>query len=345
MSAISIGSRLHTRTALALAALGVAVLLSGGALGAQPPLANGALADAQPCAPTSPSYDDYLKALASRPAGDARDTPFDEVTFRRNYPREWFDALYDARRVRCRRIVYGSDGFRVVGFVVEPVAAPGTRHPVVVFNRGGNQAFGAIRTADLMEFAGWALDGYVVVGSQYRGNDGGTGREEFGGADVADVLHLLTLARTLPSVDPAQAFMYGFSRGGMMTYLALARGADVRAAAVLGGPADLTEGLRHRPEMETVYRELMPAYDDRRAEHLRTRSATAWLERLQVPLLILHGGADWRVWPGEALAVGTGLQRLGRPFELTIYAGDDHPMTRNLPDVRRRLRAWFAGHR
>jgi dipeptidyl aminopeptidase/acylaminoacyl peptidase len=102
--------------------------------------------------------------------------------------------------------------------------------------------------------------------------------------------------------------------------------------------------MRHRPEMETVYRELMPEYDARRAEHLRARSAATWPERLSVPLLILHGGADWRVWPGETLAVAAGLQRLGRAYELVVYAGDDHPMAANLPDVRARLRAWFARH-
>ncbi len=305
--------------------------------------ADGALLSEEPCAASPMSFDEYVAFLASRPAGDPRDTLFNEATFRRNHPREWFEALSDERRVRCRRITYGSDGLRVTGFIVEPASPASTaRHPLIVFNRGGNQAFGAIRTADLMEFAGWALDGYVVVASQYRGNDGGEGREEFGGAEVADVLNILALGRQLPLVDPDRVFMYGFSRGGMMTYLALAHGAEVRAAAVLGGPGDLAEGLRHRPEMETVYRELMPDYEARKAEHLRARSAAAWPERLSAPLLILHGGADWRVWPGVALAVAAGLQQRGHPYELVIYEGDDHPMTANLPEVRARLRAWFS---
>jgi dipeptidyl aminopeptidase/acylaminoacyl peptidase len=133
-----------------------------------------------------------------------------------------------------------------------------------VYNRGGNREFGSIRTADLMEFAGLALDGFVVLASQYRGNDGGEGAEEFGGADVADVLHLIALGRSLPEVDPDRIYMYGFSRGGMMTYLALKHGAKVRAAAVIGGPADLLSGLARRPEMEGEYRETMPEYDKRK---------------------------------------------------------------------------------
>jgi len=66
--------------------------------------------------------------------------------------------------------------------------------------------------------------------------------------------------------------MHGVSRGGMMTFRALAAGLRVRAAATVGAPADLAMGLTHRPEMEEVYRDLMPGYATRKAEHLRARS-------------------------------------------------------------------------
>jgi hypothetical protein len=37
----------------------------------------------------------------------------------------------------------------------------------------------------------------VVVASQYRGNGGGEGHEEFGGAEVHDILNLIPLAKSL----------------------------------------------------------------------------------------------------------------------------------------------------
>jgi len=326
------------------AGLMVATALSGRsqvAAQAKPP--DGTLLSQAGCTLGGDTFDAYVAAIKSRPGADPKDTPFDEATFRRNTPAAWFTAIQQSSGVRCRKISYASDGLRVTGFIVEPTT-PGP-HPAVVFNRGGNQAFGAIRTADLMEFAGWALDGYVVLASQYRGNDGGEGKEEFGGADVNDVVNLFALARTLPSVDGNALFMYGFSRGGMMTYQALRRGVPVKAAAVIGGSPDLAEGLRHRPEMEEVYRELMPDYGARKAEHLQARSASAWVDDIRVPVLMMHGGADWRVWPGSTLSLASALQALGKPYELVVYGGDDHPLTRNLPDARARLRAWFARHR
>jgi len=248
---------------------GVVALLSSSGQAAHAP-ADGALVAEAPCVVSSPTYGDYVTALKGRAAADPKDTGFDEAAFRRNTPEAWFLALKGAGGVRCRRITYGSDGLRVTGFIVEP-STPG-RHPAVIFNRGGTQHFGAIRTADLVEFAGWALDGYVVVASQYRGNDGGEGREEWGGADVHDIVNLAVLARALPSVEPEALYMHGVSRGGMMTYRALAAGLRVRAAATVGAPADLAMGLTHRPEMEEVYRDLMPGYATRKAEHLRARS-------------------------------------------------------------------------
>jgi len=306
------------------------------------PPRDGELVAEAPCVVSSPSYDDYVAFLKARPPADPKDTAFDEAAFRRNTPEPWFRALKAGDGVRCRRITYGSDGLRVTGFIVEPTTAG--PHPIVVFNRGGTQAFGAIRTGDLVELAGWALDGYVVVASQYRGNDGGEGAEEWGGADVNDVRHLATLARALPNVSPEALYMYGLSRGGMMTLLALKAGLRVRAAATIGAPTDLALGLTLRPEMEEVYRDLMPDYVRRTDEHLRARSAVLWPDALTTPLLMLHGGADWRVSPADALALATRLQARGRPYELVVYADDDHPLTVNWAEARARIRAWFRRH-
>lgn len=68
------------------------------------------------------------------------------------------------------------------------------------------------------KMASW---GYVVVASQYRGNDGGEGIEQFGGDDVNDVLNLIPVLNQLPKADTSRVGIEGGSRGGMMTYLAM----------------------------------------------------------------------------------------------------------------------------
>jgi dipeptidyl aminopeptidase/acylaminoacyl peptidase len=58
-------------------------------------------------------------------------------------------------------------------------------------------------------------------------------------------------------------------------------------------------------------------------------------------LLILHGGADWRVDTTNALALAQKLQASGKTYELVIYAGDDHGLSFNSADGDKRIIAWF----
>ena len=137
-----------------------------------------------------------------------------------------------------------------------------------------------------------AANGFVVLASQYRGNDGGEGLEQFGGADVGDVETLVSLASSLPYADPKNIFFYGLSRGGMMTFLALARGVTVNAAAVVGGIYDL-QGLMaatklRMPGVANRVMTLIPDYSSRGAAALAERSVMAWPEKLAVPLLMIQ---------------------------------------------------------
>lgn len=175
-------------------------------------------------------------------------------------------AFFEPRFTRVRqgavsisRLVYSSDGHRVVAFLLRPRSTPGRRHPAIIYNRGGNRDFGALDLPSLLDLSGLVEHGYVVVASQYRGVDGGDGQEEFGGADVDDVLNLLPLLGRQRDVDTTRIGMMGWSRGGMMTYLALARTDRIVAAAVGAGLADLVESAKARPDLaQEVYAELMP---------------------------------------------------------------------------------------
>lgn len=239
-------------------------------------------------------------------------------------------------------IVYASDGLRVHGYLARPTAAG--KHPAVIVNRGGNRGFGAWSdegaARSLGRLASW---GYVVVASQYRGNVGGEGVDEFGGADVDDVLNLIPLLESLEDVDAGRIGMYGWSRGGMMTYLALARTDRIRAAVVGAGMADAFESTRSRPEMEEVFRELAPGYDEHEEESLRARSAVRWAETMcpTTPILILHGTGDWRVSPTQALEIAGKLLEAKHPYRLVMFEGGSHGLEEFPDEVRTLVRDWL----
>ena len=63
----------------------------------------------------------------------------------------------------CLRIQYISHGLRVVGYIVKPRNTGDTRHPVIVYNRGGCRDIGKIDTWNLLDFHAFASQGFVVL--------------------------------------------------------------------------------------------------------------------------------------------------------------------------------------
>ncbi len=248
------------------------------------------------------------------------------------------------KKVEMEEIYYMSDGLRVKAYLAYPKNAD--HLPVIIYNRGGNREFSKIypyRVVDILaRMASW---GYVAVGTQYRGNDGGDGEEEFGGADVNDVLNLFPLLEKLPQADTGRIGMMGKSRGGMMTYLTLMQTDKVKAAVIIGGVTDLQvmNGSRGN-EMETyVYRELIPGYDSNKDSLLRIRSAINRVDEIcrSCPVLLMHGTADWRVPPEESLHMAAEFQKRKIPYRLVMIEGEDHGLTTRKEESNQFARNWF----
>jgi dipeptidyl aminopeptidase/acylaminoacyl peptidase len=238
-------------------------------------------------------------------------------------------------------MVYSSDGLKINGFVVTPVEQ-GT-YPVIIYNRGGNSVMGELTYPAVYSILGSiAKEGYVVVASQYRGSAGSEGTDEFGGRDVNDVVNLLDVLPEIAGADTTNVGMYGWSRGGMMTYLALARTNRLKAIAVGGAPSDLEASIT-RPEMEKVFELSIPAYKQNKEEELRKRSVLKWVDKLpkNVPVLMMHGNADWRVDVSQTLNLALEFKKYAIPYRLVIFEGSDHGITQHKEEVNTQVIQWF----
>ena len=247
--------------------------------------------------------------------------------------------------VILEEIFYESDGLKVKAYLVTPKKSVIGGYPSIIYNRGGNRDFGQLNEYKMVfilaRTASW---GYNVVASQYRGNDGGEGLEEFGGKDVNDVLNLIPLVEELPNSNPNKIGMYGWSRGGMMTYLALMKTSKIKAAVVGGAIADLRMMYETRDDgMEEVFIELMPNYEIDKEKLLRERSAVFNADKLSktTPILLLHGTADWRVVPEESLNMALALQKANVPYRLVMFEGGDHGLNDFDDEVNNFTRSWF----
>jgi dipeptidyl aminopeptidase/acylaminoacyl peptidase len=295
---------------------------------------------------------EHDRAQVSTTAAIAAQSPCQFTTFeeqtsftRRFYSKAEYERAKTNASTECLRIHYLSDGLKVVGFLVKPRDAQGRRYPVIIYNRGGVQDIGKIDAPNILDFYELAANGFVVLASQYRGNDGGEGLDEVGGADVADVVNLVSLASSLPYADPKNIFFYGLSRGGMMTFLALARGVTVNAAAVVGGVYDMQGVMevakQHMPGVANRVMKLIPDYSSRGIAALAERSVMQWPEKITVPLLMIHGGDDEEVPVWQALMFAAKLSSLRKDYELIVYAKEIHEALNNRRDRDTRILAWF----
>jgi len=290
------------------------------------------------------TYEEWLAQLKRRSEAMLAKWPAIEAEARRAYPPEMFREFKET--VDCSRMIYASDGLKIVGFILKPRASASVRYPVVIYNHGGNSQVSNIDDTSLLRLGWLVRAGYVVIASQYRGCGGSEGGDEVGGADVADVLSLIPLIESLPYADPANIGMLGWSRGGMMTFLALAKSCRISAAVIGSAPTDLFAEIEKRPAMETLLRNSVPDYAANKEAALKARSAQYWPEKLckTTPILLLQGGDDQRCVPESALNMGLQLQRSRRPFRLIFFESGSHGLSEHQEEVNRQTILWFEKH-
>ncbi len=99
--------------------------------------------------------------------------------------------------------------------------------------------------------------------------------------------------KSMEPVDAEHVGVVGFSFGGYLTLLSLARQPDLFAAAVaFYGGRDLLTEYHDNPSVRPLLKELMGGTPDEKPEVYRAQSPALMANRIKTPLLILCGTAD-----------------------------------------------------
>ena len=282
------------------------------------------------------------KLLSVKPITDISNTPvYNRITHDVEGETVWKPKYQYLDSIEMNGITYLSDGLKVTGLLVKPKKLG--NYPCIIYNRGGNREFGKLLIYHAAVTLGeLANEGYVVIASNYRGNGRSEGQEEFGGSDVNDVINLIDVLKEVDGADTERIGMYGWSRGGMMTYLALTKTDQIDVACTGGAKSDMTK--IDRPEMEqSVYSELIPNYKENKEEELRKRSALYFIDEFpkNVPILLLHGSSDWRVKATNSLNLALAFEENKIPYRLKIFEGADHGITQFKEEVNQEVYDWF----
>jgi pimeloyl-ACP methyl ester carboxylesterase len=186
-------------------------------------------------------------------------------------------------------------------------------------------------------------EGWRVVAPNVRGSTG-YGRTYTHLDDVRkrmdSVRDLRDLVRELVrqgKAQPGRIGLVGGSYGGFMVLSAASTYPELWGAAVdLVGIANFVSFLEHTGVWRRALREAEYGSLATDRDFLESISPIHHAERIQAPLLVIHGRNDPRVPVGEAEQITATLRALGRPVELLVFDNEGHGIVRR----ENQLTAW-----
>jgi dipeptidyl aminopeptidase/acylaminoacyl peptidase len=250
--------------------------------------------------------------------------------------------------MRVQRVMYPSGKEIVPGYIFSPRKLDtAKKYPGLIVVHGGFHSHLDWRFFDLIDFA--VTKGYVVMFPEYHGSSGygdQVYKNNYGTSDLADVLAATDyLVKSHPYVDGNRLGIYGHSRGGMVTLLAIEKApTKFKAAVDVAGLVDFLAFMAYKPD----WRRQETATDAVFGGKLPSENLAPYMEitplnhvdAIQTPLFIAATTGDKTV----PLTLHTGrlvdaLKARNKVHEVKIYenAPGDHIFIFGDSDERRDL--------
>jgi len=257
------------------------------------------------------------------------------------------DAL--AGQVTAKSITWKHDGFDVQGWLTGPLnVEPGKKYPMIVLVHGGPSS--AVQpqymwkgtTNDLVQH------GFFVFQANPRGSFGQgeaftkANVKDFGGGDLGDILAGVDAVEKVAPVDDKRLGVYGHSYGGFMTMWTVTHSQRFKAAVAGAGIANWVSYYGQNG----IDQWMVPffgstVYDD--ASVYDRLSPIRYIKAAKTPTFIYVGERDVECPPAQSLEFHHGLDAMGVPNALVIYAGEGHGIreAENKADLKKRILGWF----
>lgn len=252
-------------------------------------------------------------------------------------------------QVTARSIHWKNEGFDVQGWLTGPAnVEPGKTYPMIVQVHGGPSS--AVQptymwkgtTNDLVQH------GFFVFQANPRGSFGQgeaftrANVKDFGGGDLRDILAGVDAVEKVAPIDDKRLGVYGHSYGGFMSMWVVTHSTRFKAAVAGAGIANWVSYYGQNGIDQwmvpffgsTVYDD--PAVYDRLSP-IRTIKAA------RTPTFIYVGERDVECPPAQSLEFHHGLDAMGVPNALVIYAGEGHGIrdAERKEDLKKRILGWF----
>jgi dipeptidyl-peptidase 4 len=199
--------------------------------------------------------------------------------------------------------------------IVDVYGGPGIQQ---VLNRWAGSGFTQILTR-----AGYVVFQLDNRGTAFRGTAFQAPiHDRLGDIEVTDQVLGARWLGSQPFVDPKRIGVWGWSYGGYMTLMLMFKAPDVFRAGVAGAP--VTDWTLY----DTHYTERYLDRPQDNAVGYAASSALPYAKDLKGKLLVMHGMADDNVLFVNSTKLFSRLQDLDKPFEVMVYPGAKHGLTR-----------------
>ena len=304
------------------------------------------------------SPDGRLIAYYSEDAQHDSDLWLTDLDFRKRRRLTVMNPQFDQYEMGASRLVdwLSDDGERLHGALLLPPGYDGGRLPLIVWVYGGLSLSDYVNTFGLTDKGPFnaqilATRGYAVLLPDAPLHIG-TPMLDL----TKDILPGVNRLIDMDIVDPGRLGLIGRSFGGFCTLALLVQTKRFKAAIDIDGFGDLVGasgqmGADGGAFLATIAEHGGPSMGGTLWEH-RARyienSPIFYFDRVETPLLIIHGSEDTSVAPFLGDEVFLGLRRLGKEAEYAKYTGEDHAppywQYQNQVDVCKRILRWLSVH-
>jgi dipeptidyl aminopeptidase/acylaminoacyl peptidase len=222
------------------------------------------------------------------------------------------------------------DGLTIHGVLYRPTElGVGAHPPLLVSVHGGPTGQSGAVWSPVIQY--FVQRGWAVLAPNARGSSGyGRAyiqalRDEWGGADMADVLAGIEHVCGEGWADAGRVVIWGGSAGGYSALLLPALYPDhFKAAVSLFGVSDLFGLARTTHRLEAHYLDRIVGPLPETAARYRERSPVYRVASFGAPVLMLQGDKDVAVTPDQAQAMVDALRAAGKSCILHVYEGEGH---------------------
>lgn len=247
-------------------------------------------------------------------------------------------ALVDVKLAPMNSVqIRGPEGISMPGYLTLPLESSGKMLPTVVYPHGGPYARDSWGYDPVVQML--ASRGYAVVQVNFRGSTGygnewlNAGFQGWGTVMHADITAAARWAVAEGIADPARMCIVGWSYGGYAALIGGEKEPDLyRCVVSIAGVSDLRE-LQNDRRLFHGGRE--GTRNATGTEDLELNSPIRLVDRMKVPVLLVHGTEDVQVHADHSRAMAKALKRAGKDHELVLIEEGDHSLDR--ADWRLRL--------